>query len=376
VHPDYMGTYPLSMGCMLDFLMSGRTPPQAAQYNTQGIYENLKWFSLPSGGLVYPNGQDWELYRDCEWTYLHILMAALGGDPDAWSLMQPCLVTQEKMQARSPSGRVYLDEEFFFPSTLSDLIYYDAMAWLALAYHGPMVDHFAGKRGVLRLDAGKIILNRTPSAIHSVSWGAQVMIQCMPFRLDRMTSPHARSGIGHIRLEGTKEDLPISLHVARVVNDAKGFEAALEVDHGGGKVRAFLNVRSAEDGTLLLSERLEALRELATAEVATGLIGVLNNPDWVYEHAKRTVTFDETAHVAPSGQGSEYEAEGAKRIEIDGILRIASEEPLHVLYRGAKKPERARFTDELYLNYLGKPRTWHAGEVISQYTVKIVAGTD
>jgi hypothetical protein len=58
--------------------------------------------------------------------------------------------------------------------------------------------------------------------------------------------------------------------------------------------------------------------------------------------------------------------------------RLGDEEALRVRvsleccrYRGAAKAERARFTDELYLNYLGGRRSWNPGEVISEFDVTV-----
>jgi len=371
VHPDYMATFILSMGCVVDYAMSGREPPEAASHNCAGIYENLKWFSLPGGGLVYPNGQDWELLRDPEWIYLHALMATRGCDPDAWGLMLPCLDTQDNMQTRSASGTVYLDEEFFFPSTLSDQIYYDAMAWLCLEYGGPIVDAPAQKTGVRRFDSGKLILNRTAHAIHTFSWGARVMAQVVPYRLDRVTSPHPRSGIGHIRVDGEAEELPIAIRAVDVTNDPEGFEVSLELDHGEGVVRAFINIRAASDGTWRMREKLQALREVTTREIVTGLLGVLNNPHWVYERGQRRIVLGDEARVITSCEGAVFEAKGVSEINVDGALRIHGVTPLDVVYRGAKKPERARVTDELYLNYCGELKAWQADEVISEFEVTV-----
>ncbi|HBO44326.1 MAG TPA: hypothetical protein DD670_10425, partial [Planctomycetaceae bacterium] len=73
VHPDYMTTYSLTVGCSLHHALTGRQPPEALLYNVSNVFENLKWFSLPDGGFVYPNGQDWELFRNPMWCYKHIL---------------------------------------------------------------------------------------------------------------------------------------------------------------------------------------------------------------------------------------------------------------------------------------------------------------
>jgi hypothetical protein len=376
VHPDYMTTYVLSMGCILDYTMSGRRSPEAASYNTAGIYENMKWFSLPSGGLVYPNGQDWELYRDPEWLYLHALMAAQGNDPDAWSLLRPCLDTQDRMQARSPSGTVYLEEEYFFPSTLSDQICYNAMAWLALTYRGPIVDQPKIRRGVRRFDSGKFILNRTETAIHSVSWGAQVMAQVMAYRLDRITSPDPRSGFGEIRIDGDEEPLPLRVRKHAVSNEQDRYQVTFEVEHGKNQVQAFIEFRSEADGTFWISERLVALADITTSEVATGLVGILNNPLWVYERGERTVTFGDETRVVKSGDGITFEAQDVADANVDGVLLIHGETPLHMFYRGAREAERARFTDKLYLNYIGEKRSWKTGQEISSFTAHITCAPE
>ncbi|HUS46778.1 MAG TPA: hypothetical protein VM098_01565, partial [Phycisphaerae bacterium] len=101
VHPDYMQCFGLSLGSALDYRLSGRRPPEALLYNVPGIYENLKWFVLPDGGFVYPNGQDWTLFRNPCWLRSHLLMAVFAGDPDAWTLALRSLAALEKMQARS-----------------------------------------------------------------------------------------------------------------------------------------------------------------------------------------------------------------------------------------------------------------------------------
>ena len=75
VHPDYMTAFSLTLGCTLDFVMTGRQPPEALLYNVAPIYENLKWFWLPDGGFVYPSGQDWGLFRNADWLFKHVLMA-------------------------------------------------------------------------------------------------------------------------------------------------------------------------------------------------------------------------------------------------------------------------------------------------------------
>lgn len=162
----------------------------------------------------------------------------------------------------------------------------------------------------------------------------------------------------------------MSVHAVDVTNDDERFEVSLEVDHGD-RVRAFIAIRSEPDGMLRITERLEALRSAKTREVATGMIGALNNPNWVYENGEREVKLGDEERTISSGKGTIFEAQGVEDVNIDGVIQIRASVPLDVVYRGARKAERARFTDELYLNYSTKTRTWQPGDVISEYEVAI-----
>ncbi len=377
VHPDYMQCFGLSLGCALDYHLTGRKPPEALLYNVAGIYENLKWFLLPDGGFVYPNGQDWELFRNAAWVRSHLLMAVYGGDPDSWHWAGWSLETLERMQARSPQGNVFLPEEYFFASTQTDLFRSLGHSWLILQTAGPVKRGFRDRRGVRRLDSGGIILNRTGGAVHTLAWGARVMAQCVPYRLDRVVSPIERSGIGHVRLQGAKEPLPLRLAAASVKDGPDWFIGELTVDHGG-KVRAELRFQSAADGAWTMREKLTALDDLTTAEVATGLVGVLNNRTWVYERGRREVAFGGKTTAVGAQSGKTIEDDAAHDVAIDGVLSIHADKPLRVRYFGASQPERARATERLYLNYLGGQRAWKKGEAISEWeaVVRVKIGAE
>jgi hypothetical protein len=370
VHPDYMSCFVLSLSCALDYAMSGRKPPEALLHNAPGVYENLKWFFLPDGGGVYPNGQDWALFNSADWPEIHIEMAIYGQDRDAWSLLRNGLTASEKMLARNPEGPVQVKEECQYPGSREDLMELLGRCWLMLQGAKSIDDRPQPLLGVKRLDSGKIILHRTPKAIHTVSWGATVMAQCVPWRLDRVVSPDKRDGVGHVQLNNGKDFLPVKLHSAKVSDSADGFVADLVVDHGDA-VRAELRFRSNADGTFLMREKLTALRDCTTAEIATGLIGVLNNPKWVYETHRRRIQFNDQTTDVPSLSGKIVEGADVQRIDIDGALKIDSVAPLAARYAGAKKIERGRATDALYLNYLGGQREWKSGQVISTYEATV-----
>lgn len=376
VHPDYMGAFTLSVTCRLDHVMTGRQPPEATLHNVPGIYENLKWFFLPDGGCVYPNGEDWELFVNIPgWSDLHVEMAVYARDPDAWSLLQKCLDTTEKMQARHADGAIHAREEYFYPGAQHDTMQELAREWLMLQCAGSIENQPRPPSGVKQLDFGKVLIHRTPKAVHTLSWGPVIMAQCVPLRTDRVISPHDRSGLGTVRLQGQRRALPLKLESAEISSMRDGFIGALVVRHGDA-VRAALTVRSRPDGTLVVRETLTALGDTTTAEVATGLVGVLNNPKWVYERHERRIQMDEQVETIPALSGKTLDGPAAHRIDIDGALEIRSSKPLQARYWGTKKIERGRATDELYLNYLGEPSEWKAGQVISTYEATIAPRDD
>jgi len=371
VHPDYMAAFNLTLGSSLDYSMTGRRPPEALRYNIPGIYENLKWFLLPDGGFVYPNGQDWRLFRNPDWLFVHVSMAVFGKDPDAWPLALTGLETLERMQARSESGAIYRPGEYFFPSTQHDRIYHLALTWLSLQLVDSLPHGNPERTGVRRLDSGKVVIHRTPEAIHTFSWGARCMAQCLAYRPDRIVSPDYRSGIGHVRAAGTKDALPARLHDATVTSNDDSFVAEVIVDHGENQIRANLTFRSNPDGTWVTREKLVALADVTTNEIATGLIGILNNPTWVYETGRREIALGDRQTTVPSCSGVVLDGAGVTRVSIDSALRMDSAEPLRVRYVSAEKADRGRVTDYLYLNHLGDEHVWHKGDVISEYEVTV-----
>jgi hypothetical protein len=371
VHPDYMTTFSLSAGCAVDFRMSGRHEPEAVLHNAAGIYENLKWFVLPDGGFVYPSGQDWQLFRNADWLGCHTLMTVLAGDGDSWELGERSLAALEKMQARGASGAVYLPEETFFASSSTDKLRSLGHSWLVLGWANDVRRDFRPRLGVRRLDGASMIIHRTPTAINSLSWDNGLMAQSAANALDRIVSPDSRNGIGAIRLEGEKRPLAVRLKSIEVQDRADGFVAELVAEHGPGTIRAELRFESCADGRFLMSERLVALADVTTAEIATGTIGILNNPQWIYERGYREVAIDDQTLRVPSQSGRVIEQPAASRVEIDGRLVVASAEPLRMRYASARDYERSRVTDQLSLHYLGGRRAFRAGEEISRYAATL-----
>ncbi len=362
VHPDYMTTFSLSMIAALDCALSGRKPPEAAFHNVEGVYENLQWFLLPDGGFVYPSGQDWRIFRNVDWIRKHLLMAVFMRHPDGWAEAERGLQTLEKMQARTDTGAVYLDGEFFFASTHADLFRSLAHTWLMLQMADDVPKQPSDPVGVRRLDAAKIILHRTSRAIHSFSWGARTMAMCVPFDADRIVAPHPRSGIGHVRLQGASKPLPIRTVDVRVTDDADSFRAELVLDHGEA-VRAELLFRSTADGRWIVSEKLTALEDVTTTDLATGLIGILNHPNWVYENGSREVRFDGDEQTLVALSGKTILRPAVRRLSVDGRLHVESAEPLAVRYATATRPARGRVRDELSLNTVAGTRAWKKSQM-------------
>ena len=371
VHPDYMTAFGLSLGCEIDYRLTGRKSPEAMTFNVAGIYENLKWFVLPDGGYVYPNGQDWRLFRNPDWIRSHLLMACYAGDPDAWSLAMRSLEAIERMQARSSNGSIYLPEEFFFASTHSDLLRSLALSWLTIQTADPIRDEPTERLGVRRLDSGKIVLHRTPTAVHTFAWGARTMAQCVPCALDRIVSPHERNGIGFVRLKGAKSPLPIRTESVDVQSDEDGFTADLVVVHGDGMIAAELHFRSQADGTWTMRERLTARKAVETQQIGTGLIGILNNPNWIYEKGRRVITLDGAARDVVALEGQTVSAEGVRTVDVDSVLTIEGKPSLQVHYEAATAPRRARVTDQLTLNWIDGPRIWTAGQAIAEWEATV-----
>ncbi|GAB6165153.1 hypothetical protein JCM19992_11530 [Thermostilla marina] len=372
VHPDYMGCFTLSLAAATDFRMTGRRPPDALTYNVQGIYDNLKWFITPDGSYVYPSGQDWTLFRQPISLTRHSLVYVYGHDPDAWPLLSRTVEIIERMQARSPEGAIYHPDQYFFPSTQTDIASALGRAWLHLHFAPPPDPKhvFHAPLGILQLREGKILIHRTPQAIHSLSWGAQPLIQFLPQQEDRLIDPTPRSLLGAITSADDDSPLPlkiVSIEFPSLQTTApdSGFEAILTVRHGDA-IRGDIHLRSRADGTLTFSETLVAERETTTGPIVTGLIGILNNTDWIFEDGVRAVTVDgRTIEIAAHSKAA-HDWGDVRQLQIDDLLRIDLSPGASIAYRGAEKTSRGRAVDRLYLNYRPGRHTFDAGETISR----------
>jgi hypothetical protein len=370
VHPDYMGAYMLTTQFALDYKIQHKKIPDFIFFNIRGIYENLKWFALPDGGLNYPSGQDWTIFGNPDWLFHHCHMAAFFKDPDAPELARRVLDCTEIMQKRNPQGNVYTKEENYFPSAHSDLIFYGMLSWLTMWYMDDAPDQFAEKKGVKAFESGKLVINRTSKAIHSLSWGAKIMFQSLPNRYDRVFDSDMYNGIGYIILKGSKEVLPITLGGDFDLKTKRNqFEASFSVNHGT-QVTAFYNLKSSTR-SLKVTEKLVANEVCTTQTIATSYYGVLNNKDWIYERGQRKILVNGDQFYVFKSAGGDIKLLSAREISIDRSVIISSKKVMNVSYESIREYENSRLTDRLILNNLKGEKPWEKGDIISQVTYKI-----
>jgi len=192
------------------------------------------------------------------------------------------------------------------------------------------------------------------------------------FRRDRLVSPDQRNGIGEIILAGETKPLAVMLHSVKIDNGSNTFNIKLEVDHGDA-VRAYLSFKSSKD-TFTISEKVRALREVRTAQVATGQIGILNNKHWVHEEGNRSL--DGALGIIPHGRvfmacsGETFE-DRSRRIELDDLCDVRFGREQQWKYVVASEPVRGRATDKLFLNVIGEERAWKKGGTISDWKATI-----
>ena len=371
VHPDYMNALTLSSQFALYFAMQNKQIPQSIFFNKKGIYEDLKWFSLPDGGYDYPTGQDWPIFRNPDWFLTHVMMAAYSKDQDAPVLARRVLDCIEKMQKRNNAGNVYQNTENFFPSGQTDLLFSGSLSWLSLYYMTKVPDDLTENTGVKFLESGKIILNRTPKAIQSLSWGSTIMFQSVANDLDRVFDSNTRNGIGYIILKGQTKTLPVTLGKdLQLKNKKNQFTAVFSVNHGD-KITAYYTINSLKS-RMVISEKLIADTDITTQTIATSFYGVLNNKNWVFEKGQRNILTDAgKSYTFLSGQGNR-ELLNSKSINIDGVVLFHSLKKMNASYTSETKISTSRITDRLILNDIVGDKSWSRGQVISETVYEII----
>ncbi|MBC7353822.1 MAG: hypothetical protein H5U08_15775 [Thermogutta sp.] len=152
----------------------------------------------------------------------------------------------------------------------------------------------------------------------------------------------------------------------------ESFEGIIHLSHGDA-ILAEWALTGDISGRARIREKLVVQRDCTIQEVATGLIGVLNDQHWIFEQARREIRLAGTSRTIPAHSGLRWTAPWTDHVEIDHVIAIKLAPPRDVLYAGATQPERGRATDRLILNHISGPREVHAGDVIAEWSATITA---
>lgn len=369
VHPDYMTACTLKGEVMIDFLATGRPMPDACMYNIDHIYEQLKILLLPSGGFVYPTGQDWAIFRHCDWTNMHAFCLYYYNDPEALHWLRVTLDVIDRMQRRHADGRIYAPHENDFPSsqTLCGLGLADTWKMLMLAK--PVTEAQPRPTVAKIYPDGKFFIRKTGTAVHTVAWGKKIQFQALSQSKDPLVAPDWQNGVGFIRLKGEKRSLPLKLKGVEIDTLAVGYTFRLHVEHGDA-VRADYTVTSLENGDLQISEKLVAMRDVTTEAIETQTIGILNHQGWIEEKGYRMLSNEGTEVCMESMSGVRRAVQG-KEVSVDHRLTVRSEKPLQGSYTCTDQWKASKQLDRLVLNEQNGEHSWRRGEVIHENTVTL-----
>lgn len=318
VHPDYMCCTAFNLYDTLFYTWAGNPTPDTARFNTREIYDVQRWFMLPDGGWVYPNGQDWSLHRVSDWFSLHVAMAVMYNDAQAAAQARHCMKTMLAMTARQPDKGIYLPGENTFPSSEGLSGEWAAMAYLLMGQLGegpaPVSDEslwksLAGRRV---FETGKFGILRTDHSVATFSWGQQALGQVYPLRDDLLCTPNERSMIGRIMLDDKKQDEPKVIDI-KIMPDEKSLGICGILDRANGAVEQRFAYLALPDGRVIWVDQL-TLKKDAPKSIDLGTIGILNDPNWpAHPSASRKLVWDKGEKT--------FEAKNAKT---DDVLNIQS----------------------------------------------------
>lgn len=365
VHPDYMSAFMLSFQMSIDYKMIGRKIPEFLFYNIRPIYNNLKWFTLPDGGLTYPCWQDWRLFRNPDWVINHLFMAAFAQDPDAYHYASEALNCLELMQHRNSEGNIYNEDEYFFPSTQHDIMVNLSQSWQVVHFAEGLNNHYTPIKGVKKFKNGKIILNRSKKFLHSLCYGNRIMILPTLNSSDRLFDSYPVSGIGSIKLKGEKEYLKGNLTNIHMTCEKDAYHVEMTVAHGDA-VEARYHINAYPD-KLCVSETLVALKPCHIDYISTSEYGILNNRSWVSEKGYRILSWKDNSirFNSTCGEEAEIDVSKFKLDQVDFKLKRKAG-AFTTRYIAAKAYKRARGTDVLSLNYSREVTKYSQGDTISE----------
>jgi hypothetical protein len=342
VHPDYMSTIGLNLMNVVVYRLLDKPVPEACTFNARPVYENLKWMSLPDGGLLYPSGTDWNMHRIDMTASLHAQVARILGDPEAAVLEAAAVETISRMQSRSGSGRTFLPGEFpSYPGHEPHAGWLYAIAaltdqfWPAPARSVTAEQLWKKLTGSRMFEDARMFVVRTPDAVSSFTWGLRAMGQTVPLRNDWMLAPLNRSwvglagrfdpdstpsriGIGSRALESALSRDQFSIGTVIAGEESGAMHVTASVRRGGpSQVFSFAALPT---GTSVYMERWRT-----STPVLGGLISILQEKDWVYGGRERSIqtdgkswlTIDDALSFAVSKGG------GIERIDDSGVTLLA-----------------------------------------------------
>jgi len=304
VHPDYMSTTWLNLSNAITYRLAGKAVPEACSFHAAEVYRNLKWLSMPDGGLLYPSGTDWNLHRVDMTSGLHVAMERIVRDPDAAALAALGRETLTRMQARNRDGRTFLPGEF--PSYLghegqSGWIYATSIMleslWAPVPKPRPLAEVWKSLLGGRIFDDGRFFVMRSPGAVSSFSWGLRIMGQTVPFASDPILNPvnHSlvglageletgekpgRTGIGSQALEAALARDPITFSTVLSGEEQGALHVTASARHPGTwQVFSFTALPNGK------SVYMERWGDAGPRQGA--LISLLREPGWVYGTGER-----------------------------------------------------------------------------------------
>lgn len=365
VHPDYMSAMTLNRYQRLPYAWGGKEVPASVDFNTTAVLGVLNRLGLPDGGFIYPNGQDWQIHRNPMWVNTFAPQMVIDGDPAAALLFRICLGCAEKMAARGPTGRVYLAEEYSFPSTEPMMLDQHAEAYLLLRGWGegpePLAEdeYLRNVSGLSLFETGKFALLRTPRSAATFSWGPQVMGMVLPLSTDLLLNPNERSLVGSVSVEGVTRDHPNVLQ-ARALPLGDGFAVTGVLDRAEGKVEQRFAFVALPDGRAVYVDSFHTSEPARLRSLDAGTLGILNEPHWIYHDGTRTVHTEEGSRTY-TGTGeaeSDPVVTHSRWCNVDDMLGIVSLGPNpRQVYLPLQKPTRSRLEQILHLNSID-PEGW------------------
>jgi hypothetical protein len=294
VHPDYMNTIHLLLNQVELYSWAGLQPPEALSFNTQNVYEVLKFLSLPDGSYIYPNGQDWQLHRNIHWLEPHFAQAVLNHDRQAATLARECLDCGERMIARTSNGGVFLPEEFSFPSTQQYALELLAQCYVVARSKGDGAEPLAEPElesqlaGYRTFVTGKFAVQRTSTTIASFSWGRQNMGLIMPLVKDELLAPNEHSLLGFVGVKNVARDVPRILSL-NVIPSSTTMLVCGSVARGDGALEQRFGICGLPDGEVVYVDTLRATSSTVVTRLDLDPLCILNDPHWVYHNAQRTL---------------------------------------------------------------------------------------